>query len=515
MLHARAGAWYEKTSQYPQAVDQYLQAADVERAFGILHEHLAHAWFTDSSLALDALLDRLSDADIDQHRGRMLDYALALGTVGRVEEQGRWLVRVSAGERGDPDFELRLAATRAQWHGLRGEPEAALAFEREYIRREQAGTDFVLAQFPVISARAHLYQGGTTEAIASCDRALVDADPVSEAVLLGVKGRALFEMGRLAMAGASARQAMDLASRSGIEEHVGMFDAILTQGGLALEADSLDEAERLIELALRRSERIRPPFELIGLVERAALFRARGELGDAMAALDRARAVLAAGTASPLCRRIDSLEARARLDLGDVEGTLSLAENLPPSASRSLLEASAWVVAGNPGLAEASIRRLEPAELDVRLVIEHSVIRAGLRRQAGHDNQREMTRLLELARTNGFTRSVLDGPSDLTEDLVACVLRAPRDAYTDDLLGAVERQALRKAAGRPMTGIGLSDRELGVLHYLPTCLTTREIAGELYISMNTLKSHLKSIYRKLDSSSRAEAVNRARVLGLQ
>ena len=50
--------------------------------------------------------------------------------------------------------------------------------------------------------------------------------------------------------------------------------------------------------------------------------------------------------------------------------------------------------------------------------------------------------------------------------------------------------------------------------YLPTRLTTREIATELYISMNTLKTHLKSIYRKLDTTSRGDAVARAKSLGL-
>ena len=53
-----------------------------------------------------------------------------------------------------------------------------------------------------------------------------------------------------------------------------------------------------------------------------------------------------------------------------------------------------------------------------------------------------------------------------------------------------------------------------MLGYLQTRLTTREIAGELYISMNTLKSHIKSIYRKLDASSRSDAVARARLIGL-
>ena len=60
----------------------------------------------------------------------------------------------------------------------------------------------------------------------------------------------------------------------------------------------------------------------------------------------------------------------------------------------------------------------------------------------------------------------------------------------------------------------LSTRELTVLRYLPTLLSSTEIAAELFVTVNTVKSHLKSIYRKLEVSSRREAVQRARDLGL-
>jgi LuxR family maltose regulon positive regulatory protein len=72
---------------------------------------------------------------------------------------------------------------------------------------------------------------------------------------------------------------------------------------------------------------------------------------------------------------------------------------------------------------------------------------------------------------------------------------------------------LRRAAGRsgiPMHASALldslTDREREVLRFLPSRLTVREIASELYISVNTLKFHLRVIYRKLNVSSRAEAV---------
>lgn len=60
----------------------------------------------------------------------------------------------------------------------------------------------------------------------------------------------------------------------------------------------------------------------------------------------------------------------------------------------------------------------------------------------------------------------------------------------------------------------LTERENTVLHYLPTMLKAGEIGADLYLSVNTVKAHLRSIYRKLDVVSRREAVERARAVGL-
>src|SRR5262249_13559274 len=52
----------------------------------------------------------------------------------------------------------------------------------------------------------------------------------------------------------------------------------------------------------------------------------------------------------------------------------------------------------------------------------------------------------------------------------------------------------------------LTERELTVLRYLPTMLSNREIAAEMFFSVNTVKTHLKGIYRKLDVNRRRDAV---------
>jgi LuxR family maltose regulon positive regulatory protein len=72
----------------------------------------------------------------------------------------------------------------------------------------------------------------------------------------------------------------------------------------------------------------------------------------------------------------------------------------------------------------------------------------------------------------------------------------------------------RRPGPRRVIAGDLSDRELAVLQLLPGDSSLREIASALYVSLNTVKTHSRSIYRKLDASSRQEAVERGRELGL-
>ena len=69
--------------------------------------------------------------------------------------------------------------------------------------------------------------------------------------------------------------------------------------------------------------------------------------------------------------------------------------------------------------------------------------------------------------------------------------------------------AARPRGARRSDGEPLTERERTILRFLGSGLTEREIARELFLSFNTVHSHVKSLYRKLGVSSRAEAVERA------
>ena len=76
------------------------------------------------------------------------------------------------------------------------------------------------------------------------------------------------------------------------------------------------------------------------------------------------------------------------------------------------------------------------------------------------------------------------------------------------------RQGVREPRGAAPLAEQLTERELTVLHYLPTQLTQRDIATELYVSLNTVKTHCQAAYRKLGVGDRKAAVQAARDLHL-
>ena len=87
-------------------------------------------------------------------------------------------------------------------------------------------------------------------------------------------------------------------------------------------------------------------------------------------------------------------------------------------------------------------------------------------------------------------------------------------AFVRNLLAACGAVSAAPAAHSPGTAEQLTERELVVLRYLPTMFKTAEIASDLFVSVNTVKTHQQSIYRKLGVSTRRDAVDRARALEL-
>jgi LuxR family maltose regulon positive regulatory protein len=97
---------------------------------------------------------------------------------------------------------------------------------------------------------------------------------------------------------------------------------------------------------------------------------------------------------------------------------------------------------------------------------------------------------------------------------IDALLRRRPDLGTLSARAADLESTLKRARAKAPGASTLTSAELRVVPYLGTHLSFRQIGERLFISHHTVKSHAMAIYRKLSVSSRSEAVERARALGL-
>ena len=127
--------------------------------------------------------------------------------------------------------------------------------------------------------------------------------------------------------------------------------------------------------------------------------------------------------------------------------------------------------------APTTCQALEYALLDARCAHRHEATISSTK----------ATLVLELGRSAGFVRTLADEGPAFAAALADALRHQPADAYSDQLAPVLEQRDRRRTRANVVLfgGVALSERELTVLKYLATRLTTREIAAELYVSMNT------------------------------
>ncbi|WP_437115473.1 LuxR C-terminal-related transcriptional regulator [Streptomyces griseoviridis] len=325
---------------------------------------------------------------------------------------------------------------------------------------------------------------------------------------------------RLRRAGASAGAGGDPVVASGI--------AILNSRLLLAEGDPRAALRALSEADGRSPTGVRSPW----VSERTALAEATADLvggdpGAALRALDAATArspecaadrTRCAGDRtkcapdSPGCAVLSPecavVAARAHLALGDHASALALLASHPVAPD------------GGPALVvRAVLARAEVAE------------RLGDTRTARH----LAVRALDLARPEQLRRPFLEAGPWLGRALRGS--RMPADGWLPAATAVAHRRVGRSDSARPIgqpdparpTEPGaaartdavravvvepLSRRECDVLRQVAQLKSTEEVADDLFLSVNTVKSHLKSIFRKLGASRRGEAVRRAQELDL-
>ncbi|MFI5924980.1 LuxR C-terminal-related transcriptional regulator [Micromonospora sp. NPDC051543] len=270
------------------------------------------------------------------------------------------------------------------------------------------------------------------------------------------------------------------------DEPVAAAVLALCRAGLARDAGDPAAAQRLL-VGAREALPDEPAAAELSSLLRAAEADARAERGD----LDAARDLLADVTGDPATPALDVALARVELRAGDLG-----------AAGRALPD---WQ--GPPAAAWPLSVRLDAGLLEAVLAE-----RAGDGRRAG----RVLEQVLDLAGPQGSRRAFTRAQPSV-RDLLAAHLDAGTAHFplVGDLVRGVEEGTPRPAVEPGgLLDEPLTERELTILRYLQSILSNVEIAGELSLSVNTVKTHVRNIYRKLGATRRREAVRRARELRL-
>ena len=539
-LHRRAARWYERNGMLAEAVRHATRADDWQLAASMVVDSLAISEIIEprDSPSLAGEFRRMPHSEAWAGPQPYLVAAASELAAGRNDSSAAAL---DAGEGmlaplpADEQAACRLAAAVIRLAASRrtGDLVAAASAVSDAEALVSRMPKDKLAQYPEVRARVladrgavELWPGHLDEAARFLDAGVAAATgPGGEherAACLGQLALVEASRGQLRHAAQLADQAAALAADEQRPPQHPDPAALAALAWVHLERDELREAGGLLkqlDAALSVS-----PDKLIGAV--ACLIAACGGLAEGhgeAAAQMVARARSGWSIPTWLDQRLSLVESRAYVAAGDTSAAAAAAERAGGSSSLEAAAAlaHAWLAAGdgkNARLMLASAlaaRSGEPERVRVQACLADARLsyyggdRARCRQSLAHAlrlAEREQQRL----------------PFVLEQDWIGPVLRR------DPELSGIHRRLFPSAQrhDRPPAPSGLSpdatvlvvepltEREREVLRHVAGMLNTAEIASEMYISINTVKAHLKSSYRKLAATHRGEAVRRARQLEL-
>jgi LuxR family maltose regulon positive regulatory protein len=322
-----------------------------------------------------------------------------------------------------------------------------------------------------------------------------------------------------------AEQAVALAEAHGWTRDPVAAAAFAVGGNLLVRQGRLEDGERWLERAERALGRGEPATALVLHSARGLLALGRGRPDEALAAFRRAeRTEAALSSANALNVELRSRLLQTQVRVGETAAVRAALEAMPADerdrAGMRIAAAAVDLAEDDPEAAvdalapviERTASALHPSWAAVDASLLDAVARDALGDRSGAE--RSIERALDLAEADGILLPFALAPVRELLD------RHPRHRSAHATLLATILDLLAGVAPPPAPGDTaplldpLSDAELRVLRYLPSNLKTPEIAAELFVSANTVRTHVRHIYAKLDAHDRTEAVARARELHL-
>ncbi|HTA38743.1 MAG TPA: LuxR C-terminal-related transcriptional regulator, partial [Candidatus Acidoferrales bacterium] len=538
-LHRRAAGWFAERAQPIEAIRHIQAAGDWKGAASLLADNLFDLLMDGHRETIKGLLEAFPrsvraahpelavvDAALETMQGRFAEATMHLDVADRevehlpAERQPAYHVGIAT---------LRLALARRQGH-LDSVIEQINFFNT-------ADEDCPVSNTPlsdVLSAVALMNLG----IVEMWSGRLPDADEhLREGAELAKHiGQPYIEVTCLANMGFTSKirsfadaleqsqRAVKLADSYGWENEGAIAPALLTLAGTNFWAGNFAAGE----IWLQRSTKViepdtNPPVELLFHLVKGMHHVGRRRLGEALTEFEEALRMQSLMIGEHVfAANATAWAAAVKARLGMLDEARALLAAAPPArAASAVMQNAAAAIELESGNPQAALAILSDV-LDRRLFIIHDFVLVEANLLAAHAHQKlgnvsEMALSVEKALTLA-ERDRLIFPFAMTEsgDLVRQLQKhkTAHAALLFDIVDALEEAPTRDDRVPTRAANDLSATELRVLRYLPTNLSRSDIARQLYVSVNTVNTHVRNIYSKLGAASRTEAVDRARQLRL-
>ena len=539
-LHRRAARWFADHGEVVEAVRHTLAAGDWPDAARLVADH-SFRWVLDGQAGtIGAVLQAFPEGASADHPDLALAHAANELNQGRLEEAAAQLALAESHVQSAPPARRRRLAV-------------AIASLRLALARRSGQFSEVIEQVNLLDASIadessdQIAMGSELRGVALLNLGIVEtwsgrlADAerhLSEgAALAQTIGRPYLEVAcrahqgfpsklvSVATARERGRQAVALAERYGLDDRPILAPALGAVGGMAIWMGEFDEGERWLRRAWEVAEaQIDPAAAVLLHLATGMLHAGRGQHRTALeefAAAARAQSLLTGVHA--LAPRITGWLAatQARLGMPDEARATLTGFSAEPERMGAIYNARAVICLAEEDPAAAldvlrDVRDVTPPVGPAFTLVEAHLL-AGIAHL--HLGDRNAAAAAAEAALAAAEPDRLIFPFAMTEaaELLDALPRhetahgALLADIVDLLRGAPAPSIDRERLSQPEE---LSPSELRVLRYLPTNLTRPEIARELYVSINTVNTHIRNIYSKLGARDRSSAVQRARELRL-